>query len=50
MEDPLPSVLLDDLDVKALDEGEDLVLGSVTHLDVELGVLGLPITTLILIA
>ena len=39
----------DYFDVQALDEVEDLLLGRVAHLDVELGVLGLAVAALVLV-
>src|SRR5215210_2170633 len=50
MEQLLLGEALDDLRVESLDEVEDLALGRVAHLDVELGVLGLPVAPLILVA
>ena len=41
---------LDDLCEELLDEAEDLVLGGVAHLEVELGVLGLAVAALVLVS
>src|SRR5919202_4775735 len=50
VEDLLAAEFLYDLDIEALDELQDLLLGCVAHLEVELGVLGLPVASLVLIA
>ena len=42
--------LLDYLRVEAFHEVEDLILGRVAHLEVELGVFGLPVAALVLVA
>ncbi len=50
LEDFLLRVALDDLGEQALHEGEDLFLGRVAHLDIELRVLGLAVAALVLVA